>query len=132
MSLVQDKLSAINRLLSEEYFLCHVNPRTSGTLLPPHLMAQSTVTLKLSRHFQGKFEITETCIAAELSFNKQLFSCTVPFEAIWGVTSIKGTNFVWHEAMPPGVAVALKPGDKAPLPKTAETPKKGGHLKRVK
>lgn len=138
MSKYEYKLTAINRLLNEEYFFCHINPKISGTLLPPHLMTQATVTLKLSSHFQGKFAIDEACINAELSFNKQYFACTIPLAAIWGITSIKGTNLVWNESMPNGVAAALRPDDKpatssAPaVTEAGQAPRKGGHLKRVK
>ncbi len=142
-----EKLEALNRFLSDEYVLVHVNSLAEDVNLPTHLMNQSSVTLKLSRHFRGSLEVTEEKVTAELLFGESYFSCLIPLAAIWGVTGVKGNNVIWPESTPKDVlkqllqpvTAAEEPEKPAAAEKKSEEKKqtnpfhkKGGHLKRVK
>lgn len=135
----QDKFSAINRLLFDEYILVHVNTAYPGLKLPNHLLEQGTVTLKLSKLFRGKLLVEKDLITAELLFSEAYFDCEIPMGAIWGVTSFQGRQTIWPESLPPELGKVFKDefgsmiqsaADETPQPEFKEI--KRAHLKRVK
>jgi stringent starvation protein B len=153
------KKETINRYLIDEYVLVHVKPDTPGVTIPEHLANQPSVTLKISKFFQGILSMLEERIETELKFSGAYFKCNVPYQAIWGVTTAKGESIVWPKDAPIGVGLATevdeeksapKPSLKAaPAPATArqmdyddsaelpsipqaDKPAKGTHLKRIK
>jgi stringent starvation protein B len=155
------KKETINRYLIDEHVLIHIKPDITGVTIPEHLTKQPSVTLKISKFFQGNLAMLEEQIETELKFSGQYFKCVVPYQAIWGVTTIKGENVIWPKDVPPGAGliddVVEKPATKSPLksvpmpaaalqmdydPKDApempppskkdDKPSKGSHLKRIK
>lgn len=143
----KEKFDSIQRLLDEEYVLVHLNATRDGVSLPPHLMGNLAVTLKLSRLFRGALAVEPTTIQAELLFGETYFTCIVPLEAVWGVTSVKGANIVWPESTPaeilqrivaPTKGTVNGPAARSSLKKIKSKAKatthneKVGHLKRVK
>jgi hypothetical protein len=136
----KQKQDSLNRLLEGEYALIHINTAAKGVEVPAHLMTTPTLTLKLSRWFRGALAVEEDKVVAELLFNSRYFTCTVPFDSIWGVTGDKGENLVWPSALPEDVAKKLSPQPQAsPLPATestgsgVETPiRQRPHLRRIK
>ena len=132
----KEKYTTLNRLLNDEYVLVHINPSVDGLALPPHLKGNPSVTLKLSRLFRGTLKVEKELVSADLLFGDGYFTCLVPFEAVWGVTSSKGNNVIWPESTPPHILeqiLAESKTEKPPRPAPrSTTPKKGAHLKRVK
>lgn len=136
----QDKFSAINRLLFDEYVLVHVDTAASGLKLPKNLLEQGAVTLKLSKLFRGKLVVEKDLISAELLFADAYFDCEIPMAAIWGVTSFNGRQTIWPESLPPELRKIFKDefgalGSSASSDETIQTEAKDskrGHLKRVK
>ena len=135
-----EKTKTLKRLLLGEYILVHVDPRASNLTLPPHLLQNETVTLKLSRLFRGAMEVDNEKVTAELLFSGTYFTCVVPLDAIWGITSEKGENLIWVESAPKEVLKNMlisQPESSRPsgeeeqgVPKE-KLPSKG-HLRRVK
>lgn len=97
------KLETINTLLSFEYILIFVNPKIEGTKLPDYLMDNDSVTLRISRFFQGTLELKEDRIEAVLKFNGIYHTCVLPAESIWGAMTPTGENVLWLESAPDGV-----------------------------
>ncbi|RMG43886.1 MAG: hypothetical protein D6719_02835 [Candidatus Dadabacteria bacterium] len=136
----REKKEAINRFLNDEYVLVHLDPSVPGTAIPPHLMHNSSVTLKLSRFFRGAMEVKDNEIHADLLFDNEYFNCIIPFSAIWGLTAFDGSNMIWPEATPKDVLKNLlkeatrenKPARKKASSKTKHKEIKKGHLRRVK
>ena len=95
-----DPKATIERLLEEEQVLVHINPATHGVVIPPHLLNNRTVTLRLSRFFKGDMTINEEKVTAELLFGRDYFTCELPWSSIWGASSIRGQEFIWAEAAP--------------------------------
>lgn len=95
-----DQKTTIERLLDDEQVLVHVNAQASGVSLPPHLSENRTVTLRLSRFFKGDLTISEDKVVAELLFGSEYFTCVMPWNSIWGASSIRGEEFIWAEAAP--------------------------------
>ncbi len=148
-ALTKEKYEAVNKHLEEEYVLVHLAPSIAGTTLPEHLMANNSVTLKLSRLFRGGIEVQKSKIVTDLLFGDKYFSCVIPLKAVWGLTSHNGKNFIWPESTPAEVLEQLlkfppKEEPKTPQPLEAQSisaestqaPAKKeirkGHLRRVK
>ena len=93
----------IDKLLEEEYLLVHANTACEGLQLPSYLLTQPSVTLKLSRMFRYPVELFEKQISADLLFKGEYFSCHIPLDAIWGVTSAAGKGQIWADAIPPSL-----------------------------
>lgn len=104
----QEKRETLERFLSDEHALVHIAPQAEGVELPEHLTKNPTVTLKLSRYFRGKMEISETLVTAELLFGDTYFSCRIPLAAVWGLTSIRGQFLMWPESAPSEVLASLE------------------------
>jgi stringent starvation protein B len=104
----QEKRETLERFLSDEHALVHIAPQAEGVELPEHLTKNPTVTLKLSRYFRGRLEISESLVTAELLFGESYFPCKVPLSAIWGVTSIRGQFLMWPESAPSEVLASLE------------------------
>lgn len=98
-----DQKTTIERLLGDEQVLVHINPSQPGVVIPPYLMDNRTVTLRLSRFFKGRLSTDDTTIKAELLFGPDYFECLIPWSSIWGASSVRGEEFVWSEVTPPEI-----------------------------
>lgn len=104
----KEKYSSLNILLKDEYLLAHVDTAVEDVQLPKHIYLKRSVTLRVSRFFKGFIKVSEDKIVAELVFGEDRFVCHVPLDAIWGLTSMRGSNIVWPESAPPGLIDLLK------------------------
>lgn len=129
--LLKEKLDTINRLLEDDFVLIHLDSSIEGVVLPAHLYATPSVTLKLSRHFRGNMQLDIELIEAELLFGSNYFTCKIPLTAVWGVTSMKGANILWPESTPEEILEKMMKSatENAPPAKSGE---KRPQLKRVK
>ncbi len=95
-----DQRRTIEKLLNDEQVLVHINPQCQGVTIPSHLFDNRTVTLRLSRFFKGALSTDEDKISAELLFGQDYFSCLIPWNSIWGASSIRGEEYIWAESAP--------------------------------
>ncbi|MEN9846023.1 MAG: hypothetical protein RIS36_1170 [Pseudomonadota bacterium] len=95
-----DQKTTIERLLDDEQVLVHINPSTDGVVIPPHLSGNKTVTLRLSRFFKGDLSLDDEKVTAELLFGPEYFTCILPWDCIWGASSIRGQEYLWAESAP--------------------------------
>lgn len=95
-----DQKQTIEKLLNDEQVLVHINPQCQGVHIPHHLFDNRTVTLRLSRFFKGALSTDSEKISAELLFGQEYFSCLIPWNSIWGASSIRGEEYIWAEAAP--------------------------------
>lgn len=150
--LIKERFKAIDSFLEEEYVLVHIDSRASGVKLPPHLMDNPSITLKLSRLFRGGIELKTSQIETDLLFGDRYFSCVIPFVAIWGATNCDGNNVIWPESTPAEILQKIfvqstndkkKTKEKEPIKekkvpakpraaKVTKSPPKAGHLRRIK
>ena len=100
----QNKLDTLKEFLKQEYVLVHLNPKCKDVVIPDHLAADASVTLKLSRYFRGTMDVTEERVEAELLFGGSYFTCVIPLDAIWSCTSEDGDNPIWIQSAPPEVS----------------------------
>jgi hypothetical protein len=138
-----DQKTTIERLLDDEQVLVHINPSTDGVAIPPHLSENRTVTLRLSRFFKGDLFLDDEKVTAELLFGPEYFTCVLPWECIWGASSIRGQEYIWAESAPDEILhMFLSQRDERRstatrqeryMPPPAMPPRRTGtHLRRVK
>ena len=104
----ESKQAVIERLLNFEYILAFINAEVPGVVLPEHVVKEPTITLKLSFHFEGKMEILPDRVEAVLRFKGQYFSCVLPMDSIWGISTPKGSNYFWMECAPASVLSTMQ------------------------
>lgn len=132
--------ATIEKLLDDEQVLVHLNPSCEGVHLPEYLMDNRTVTLRLSRFFKGSLSTSATGIEAELLFGPEYFPCLIPWESVWGASSVRGEEFVWAEAAPPEIlhmvlsqeSDELAPSKHSFRPRKHTSRERPSHLRRVK
>lgn len=103
----ESKQAVIERLLNFEYILAFINSSVPGVVLPEHIKNEPSLTLKLSYHFEGKMEVLEDRIEAVLRFKGQYFSCVLPLNSVWGISTPKGSNYLWMECAPESVLQSM-------------------------
>lgn len=138
-----DQKGTIEKLLNDEQVLVHINPQCQGVHIPNHLFDNRTVTLRLSRFFKGALSTDTEKISAELLFGQDYFSCVIPWNSIWGASSIRGEEFIWAEAAPDEIlemvlahkeerqAASKQVGESSYRTARSSRPNPG-HLRRVK
>jgi hypothetical protein len=143
-SATSDQKTTVERLLDDEQVLVHINPSTPGVVIPPHLSENRTVTLRLSRFFKGDLSLDTEKVTAELLFGPEYFTCVLPWQSIWGASSIRGQEFIWAEAAPDEVLqmflaqrdeqrAGARTYERAPHPSLGSRPRRTAtHLRRVK
>ena len=138
-----DQKKTIEKLLNDEQVLVHVNPQCQGLTIPSHLCGNRTVTLRLSRFFKGALSTDDQKISAELLFGPDYFSCTIPWNSIWGASSVRGEEHIWAEAAPDEILEMVlaqqeekragsRQGSESSRLLTSTTRPNPGHLRRVK
>lgn len=128
----KEKFEALNRFLEDEYVMAHLDTANPDLVIPQHLKAQATVTLKLSRLFRGGIEVSSDRVVTNLMFNQKYFACIIPLSAIWGLTSEKGENILWPASTPTQVMKEVISTVEKTEPASKIARKKVSHLKRIK
>ena len=134
-----EKREQIEDFLEGDHVLLHINPAMSGVTLPDYLTRELTVTLRISRHYQGSLDLQETKIVADLRFSGVYTTCIIPYSALWGCTSSQGEFVLWAAAEHTKLfeQLSTKPAIKAAEPSQTKKPpvpgsKKKPQLRRVK
>jgi stringent starvation protein B len=115
----QQKRTLLERFLEEDYAFIHIKVKTPGLVLPLNVMQEEMTTLKVSFNFQGAMTLSDEGIVAELSFGNRSFSCKIPWEAIWAMTSIKDERLMWTDELPAEVLKSLSQAPSEPTPAAA-------------
>lgn len=128
----------LDKLLDNDHVLLHVLTSFEGVQIPEYLKSSPSVTLKISRAFRGALVVGDEQIDAELSFKGNYFSCVIPLNSIWGVSTPDGKSLVWPETAPAevlsSVIAEMKKKEEESLRQQEEQTigKPRGHLRRVK
>lgn len=142
----KNQYDQLQRLLIDDYALIHLNPKSEGVEVPQEFKNQEVLTLKLSKLYRGKLDVTRERVLAELLFD-EYFTCIIPLAVIWGMTTVKGETYIWPSAAPTNMQPAVSPASKLadsdsqsaqtkPTQSKEETKpsstKKRAHLTRIK
>ena len=136
----REKERALRRLLEDTFVLVHLDPTRSGVTLPQHLLGSPSVTLRLSKFFRGSLELEDAVITANLLFSGEYFTCVIPLDSIWRITSENGSHLFWPEDAPEQLTAEASELEKPVETQDAIRPNEDsqsalaakGHLKRVK
>jgi len=113
--LKRDKLS---KLLEHGMVMVHLDARRAGVSVPEELRDDPHLRLNLSYRFRPcDLELSDEGVQATLTFGGEPWSCRVPFDALFGLTShVTGESLVWLEDVPEEVLALLVPGDPTLMP----------------
>ncbi len=118
----EQKRQKMLELLDRGMVMIHLDPRAPGVIVPPQFRADPVLRLNVAWQFQlPALEIGDDSIYAVLSFQRQNFGCTVPWEAVFGLTmpDVEHEGMLWPESMPPELDPFFAPGP-------GQTPTPGG------
>ena len=84
--------------------LLHLDATRAGVVVPPHLKTHSQLCLSFSyRYAIPDLQVTDDAVLGSLTFSGQRFCCTVPWAAVYAITSgITGESVVWPADLPLG------------------------------
>jgi stringent starvation protein B len=93
--------------IESDHLLVQVNARRDDVDVPEHLKNTHSLTLKLSKNFQGELLHDEEQITAYLLFDGNYHCCIIPWGAIWGMSSCAQESRIWNEDIPKEVLIEV-------------------------
>lgn len=113
----------------------HLDARKDGVRVPDHLKDRAQLILRVGYSLTPPININvdDEGITCTLSFNRSLFSCVLPWNAIFGMVGDDGRAMLWPDDIPPEVA-KMVPQQSGPSPlagKPAPGKKPGAGPRRV-
>ena len=76
----------------------HLDPRYPCVIVPPHLKDQSPLVLQIGLDMPLPIRdlvIDDYGVSGTLSFDRQSFHCTVPWDAVFIIVGSRGEGGVW-------------------------------------
>ncbi|MCB9788205.1 MAG: hypothetical protein H6744_16100 [Deltaproteobacteria bacterium] len=113
----RQKRDKMLELLERGMVMIHLDPRAPGVVVPPRFGQDTVLRLNVAWQFQlPALEIGEDSIYAVLSFQRQNFGCTLPWDAIFGLTmpDDEHQGMLWPASMPPELDPFFAPPDTPP------------------
>ena len=147
--LTQNKLERVTAALDDGIVMLHVDGRCEGVSIPAHLMGDPDLRLNIAYGFGlPTLDLDDDGIYAVLSFGGVNHGCTIPWDALFGITQPEhgSRGSIWPASVPAEALARSAPlGDadrvdfgevdeKAPETETETEPKprQRGHLRLVK
>ena len=89
----------------------HLDARKDGVQVPDHLKDRAQLILRVGYSLTPPININvdDAGITCTLSFNRSLFSCVLPWNAIFGMVGDDGRAMLWPDDIPPEVAKMVPP-----------------------
>ena len=94
------KKRTLEQFLSGDHALLHLNSTRTDVIVPAVCKGNPILTLKVSRLFSGRIEVSEEGVSSSLKFSGEYFDCFIPWDAIWGVSSEDGEQKIWENFLP--------------------------------
>lgn len=114
------KIEALNEFLDEGRTMIYVNARADDVDVPPHFRDNPNLRLDLSRRFPRPMAISDAGVMAELSFGGTPHTCTIPWDAVFGMFNhVTHKELLWPEDIPEELLEASLPSVR-PVPKAKE------------
>jgi len=76
----------------------HLEPRRSGVVVPESLKAQPRLVLQIGLNMPvpiKDLEVDDQGVRGTLSFDRQPFHCTVPWDAMFVIVGSRGEGGIW-------------------------------------
>jgi len=103
----QQKRRQLAKMLDRGMVMIHLDPRREGVDVPPRFRDDLVLRLNIAYGFRlPALEIDAEGVFAVLSFNRQNYPCTIPWDAIFALTAPHDGHegMVWPESSPPELA----------------------------
>src|SRR5438477_4041874 len=96
------KKETLLAFLARGVAMVHLDARRPGVIVPPQYATDAHLRLNLSyRYSIPDLEVSDEDVSATLSFGGRPFRCTLPWGAVFGITSHgTGDGQVWPEDLP--------------------------------
>lgn len=101
------KKDVARALLLKGTVFVHLDPRHDGVAVPAWLRGQPQLVLQVGLDMPipiPDLRVDGNGVYGTLSFNRQAFTCSVPWDAVFAVVGDDGKGMVWPESMPPEIA----------------------------
>jgi stringent starvation protein B len=105
------KLVAFRAFLQEGWVSVHLDARHPDVVLPPELAGTPHLVLQYGLNMPipiPDLEVTELGISATLSFSRQPHRTKIPWSAVYIVACEDGRGVLYHEDVPPEVALVTR------------------------
>ena len=122
-----NKRERLLELLNTGKVMIHLDARREGVIVPAEYRDQAHLRLNLSRRFEQPVEVGITHVRATLSFGGVRFACSLPWNAIFGMTSDSNAEpDIWFDDLPEEVLEKVARDPRAhlrplPMESTSET-----------
>jgi len=103
----QQKRRQLLAMLDHGMVMIHLDPRAPGVVVPPQFTDDPVLRLNIAYGFNlPALDIGPEGVYAILSFSRQNFGCTLPWDAIFAVTAPQDGHegMVWPESIPAELA----------------------------
>ncbi len=105
------KREVFSRLIEHQSLFIHLDPRSSGVVVPGQFVKDSSLVLQVGKAMAipiPDLEAGDAAISATLSFNRKPFHCTIPWSAVYALVGEDGKGWVWNDEVPPEVAAKMQ------------------------
>lgn len=85
----------------------HIDPRRRGVIVPPDLAGKPHLVLEVGYDLPVPIPdlvVSKAGVGGTLSFNREPFSCWLPWESVFALVGEDGRGQVWEEDVPAEVA----------------------------
>jgi hypothetical protein len=107
-----NKKDVARALLLKGTVFVHLDPRCEDVVVPPWLRRQPQLVLQVGLDMRPvpipDLRIDEAGVYATLSFNRNAFTCAVPWDAVFAVVGDDGRGMVWPASMPKEIAAEVE------------------------
>ena len=98
-----EKQAYFRALLMQDGVVVHADARKSGVVVPTQFRHVSTLILVFGYTLNvptNDVQTTAAGITATLSFNRQPFQVTLPWESVYIIVDRNGTGLIWQDDVP--------------------------------
>lgn len=106
-----NKKDVARALLLKGTVFVHLDPRSDAVAVPPWLKRQPQLVLQVGLDMPvpiPDLRVDDAGVLGTLSFNRTMFTCVVPWDAVFAVVGDDGRGMVWPASMPPEIAAEVE------------------------
>lgn len=95
------KTDVARGLLLRGTIYLHVDPRVEHVIVPRWLGKQPQLVLQIGLDLAiPDLRVDSEGVSGTLSFNRSPFRCTIPWDAVFGISDDQGRGMVWPDSVP--------------------------------
>ena len=105
------KKDVARALLLKGTVFVHLDPRSDDVVVPAWLKRQPQLVLQVGLDMLipiPDLRVDDSGVYGTLSFNRNPFTCSVPWHAVFAVVGDDGRGMVWPDSMPSEIAAEVE------------------------